>query len=148
MPYIKAWLHLVWATKNRHRFLKKSIRRQVFDHIYENARSKGIFLDCVNGHDEHIHCLVSLSCDQTISKTVQMIKGESSFWINKQRLSNEKFEWQDEYFALSVSYSHLKKVRGYIYAQEYHHREKTFQQEYDEFIGKYEFDKAGQGQKT
>jgi REP element-mobilizing transposase RayT len=70
-----------------------------------------------------------------------LIKGESSFWINKNKLTIEKFEWQDEYFAVSVSESMLDKVRDYIKNQEEHHRKKTFQEEYDEFISKYGFEK-------
>jgi putative transposase len=141
MPYIKAWFHLVWATKSRKPFLRKEIRQTVFDHIKENAKGKGIYLDCVNGYIEHIHCLISLSSDQTISKVLQLIKGESSFWINKEKLCAEKFEWQDDYFAVSVSHSEVKKVRHYINEQETHHEQKTFSEEYDEFIKNYEFEK-------
>ncbi len=143
MPYIKAWFHLVWATKNRHPFLKNEIRRKVFEHIKKNAKLKGIFLDSVNGYEDHVHCLVSLSTDQTISKVVQLIKGESSFWINKEKLCSTKFERQEEYFSVSISHSHLGKVRAYIYDQENHHTKKTFQQEYEDFIRSYEFVTTG-----
>src|SRR5262245_44668005 len=98
MPYIKSWFHLVWATKNRYPFLKKPIRDRVFEHIRLNAKRKGIYLDCVNGHVDHVHCLISLGVDQTISKVVQLIKGESSCWINKERICTQRFEWQEEYF--------------------------------------------------
>ena len=70
---------------------------------------------------------------------MQLIKGESSFWVNKQKLIKSKFEWQDEYFAISVSESQVKAVRKYILNQEEHHKKKTFKQEYDEFIQKYGF---------
>ena len=72
---------------------------------------------------------------------MQLIKGESSFWINKHQLTKQKFEWQDEYFAVSVSESVVDKVRNYIKNQEIHHAKKTFQEEYDEFIDKYGFKK-------
>ena len=39
-----------------------------------------------------------------------------------------------EYFAISVSESQINIVRNYIKNQEEHHKEKIFQQEYDEFI--------------
>ena len=144
MPYIKTWLHLVWSTKNRYPFLKKEIRYKLFPHIQQNAKLKGIYLDCVNGYEDHIHCLISLSNDQTISKVVQLIKGESSYWINKENLCISKFEWQQDYFAVSVSHSQLQKVREYIYDQENHHRKITFQQEYKEFIAKYGFDEIAE----
>jgi REP element-mobilizing transposase RayT len=143
MPFAKVWIHLVWATKNREPYLKDHVRQQVFKHIRENAIKKDIYLDFVNGYRDHIHCLVSLGVNQTIAKTVQLIKGESSFWINKQGLIEEHFEWQDEYFAVSVSESQVITVRGYIKKQEEHHRHKTFQEGYDEFMSKYGFEKFG-----
>ena len=102
-------------------------------------KSEEIFIDFVNGHQEHCHCLVSLGTEQTISKVMQLIKGESAFWFNKQGFIKDKLEWQDEYFAVSVSQSVLNKVREYIKNQEKHHEKKTFQQEYEEFIEKYGF---------
>lgn len=140
MPFVKVYIHFVWSTKNRYPYLNtKEIRTKVWNHIRENAREKGIFIDFVNGYDDHCHCLVSLGVDQTIQKVMQMIKGESSYWINNQGLTKEKFEWQTEYFAVSVSESMIDKVRNYIKNQEAHHQKKTFQQEYDEFIIKYGF---------
>lgn len=73
-------------------------------------------------------------------KIMQLIKGESSYWINKQNLLKEKFEWQDGYFAVSVSESVVDKVRNYIKNQEAHHTHKTWENEYNEFIEKYGFE--------
>ena len=56
----------------------------------------------------------------------QLIKGESAFWINQNRLIKGKFVWQDDYWAVSVSESHLQVVREYIRNQEEHHRTKSF----------------------
>lgn len=139
MGYTKIWVHLVWATKRREPLLAKNIRQKVFTHIRENGRTKNIHVDFVNGHIDHVHVLISLDADQTISKVMQLIKGESSFWINKNKLISEKFEWQDDYFAVSVSESGVNRVREYIKNQEQHHEKKTFQQEYDEFMEKYGF---------
>jgi len=89
MPFIKVYVHFVWSTKNRYPFLNsKEIRAAVWQHIKENAQTKGIFVDFVNGYSDHCHCLVSMNMDQTIQKTMQLIKGESSFWINKTNLTN------------------------------------------------------------
>lgn len=142
MPFVKVYIHLVWSTKNRQPFLNsKDLRMKVWNHIRENAQKKEIFVDFINGYQDHCHCLISLGIDQTIQKVVQLIKGESSFWINKNNLTKEKFEWQDEYFAVSVSESMVDKVRDYIKNQEEHHCKKSFQEEYDEFMSKYGFEK-------
>ena len=140
MPFVKVYIHFVWSTKNRYPFLdNKELRTKVWKHIQDNAQKKGIFVDFVNGYADHCHCLVSLGVDQTIQKVMQLIKGESSYWINKHGLTTEKFEWQDEYFAVSVSESMIDRVRNYIKNQEEHHKKKTFQEEYDELIIKYGF---------
>jgi REP element-mobilizing transposase RayT len=141
MSFVKIWIHFVWSTKNREPFLTDDIRQKVFQHIRENAREKGIFIDFIGGYVDHVHCLISLGTDQTIEKIMQLIKGESSFWINKNSLCKSKFEWQDEYFAVSVSESVVDKVRDYIGRQEEHHRKKSFDDEFNEFLVKAGFQK-------
>jgi len=134
MPWVKVWLHFVWSTKDRHPYLKEEIRNRVLDHMRLNARDKGIHIDFINGYVEHIHCLISLGTDQTIEKLMQLIKGESSFWINKNKLTKTRFGWQDEYFVASVSESNLERVRKYIAKQEEHHRKVPFEQEFEDLL--------------
>ena len=142
MSFIKVYIHFVWSTKNRIPFLHtKELRQKMWNHILEKAREKNIFIDFINGGSDHCHCLISLGYDQSIQQIMQLIKGESSFWINKQNLIEEKFEWQDGYYAVSVSESVIDKVRNYIKNQEEQHSKKTFQQEHDEFIIKFGFQK-------
>ena len=130
---------IVWTTKNRERVLTKPVRKVLFSHIRENAISKNIYLDFIGGHLEHIHCLISLNSEQTIAKIIQLIKGEAAFWFNRNLNKGKKLEWQDEYFAVSVSESQVDVVRDYIKKQEEHHKKKTFQEEYDQFMQRYGF---------
>ena len=136
MPWVRVWIHFVWSTKNREPYLHDEIRAKVFAHIRKNARAKNIHIDFINGHVDHVHCLVSLGTDQTIEKIMQLIKGESSFWINKSGLCKTKFGWQDEYFAVSVSEASVPGVRKYIANQEEHHRTKSFKDEFEGFMNR------------
>ena len=159
MPYTKVYIHFVFSTKNREPYLNTfELRQTVWKHIRENAIQKGIFIDFINGYSDHCHCLVSLGVDQTIQKVMQLIKGESSFWINKEEILSgstsavrlnpgmpiTRFEWQDEYFAVSVSESMIDRVRNYIKNQEEHHIKKSFQDEYDDLFSKYGFQKINE----
>jgi putative transposase len=139
MPYVRVWIHLIWSTKDRAPLLSKDLRYQVKNHIKQNASNKGIFLDSINGVSDHVHALVSIKADQSIAKVAQLLKGESSHWVNAEKLVHGKFEWQDEYIAISVSESMVDKVREYINKQEEHHRKRTFAQEYQELMEKYGF---------
>jgi putative transposase len=141
MAFVKNWLHCVWGTKDRIPHLTDNKRKLIINHIKSNAKEKRIYIDEINGSVDHIHCLISLDPDQTLSKVIQLIKGESSFWINKNKLTRKKFAWAVEYFGVSVSESQLKRVRHYIKTQEAHHRIKTWGKEYNELISEYEFGK-------
>jgi REP element-mobilizing transposase RayT len=112
----------------------------MWNHIKQNSYEKGIFIDIVNGYSDHCHCLISLGNEQTMSKVMQLIKGESAFWINRQGFLKEKFEWQDEYWAVGVSESIVPKVRAYISRQESHHQKKTWNDEFEEYLLKNGFE--------
>lgn len=142
MAFVRIWVHAVWGTKNRYPFLANGIKQKVIKHIKENARQKGIYIDKINGYHEHLHCIIGLNSEMSISKTMQLIKGESAFWMNKEKICNRKFEWADEYYAISISESQLEKVRNYIENQEEHHSKSSFTDEYQklmEICKKYEF---------
>lgn len=140
MSFIKIYIHLVWSTYQRQPLLNlKELRLNVWKHIKENSLEKDFFIDTINGYSDYCHCLISLSSNQNIEKIVQLIKGQSSFWINKNEITNTKFQWQKEYFAVSIFESMIDKVRNYIKNQELRHQNKTYEQEYKEFIDNYQF---------
>jgi putative transposase len=143
MAFIKIMIHAVWSTKYRHPVLTSDIRGKVIGHIRENAKSKDIFIDRLNGYTDHLHCLMWLNAEMSIAKAMQLIKGESAFWINKQGLTKEKFEWASEYYAASVSESVVNRVRNYIDRQAEHHQKRTFKEECTEFLERYRIKEEG-----
>jgi putative transposase len=143
MSFVKVMIHAVWGTKNRQPILTDEVRQKIIEHIKENAKTKQIYVDSINGHNDHLHCLFGLNAQMSVSKAIQLIKGESAFWINKEKLTKTKFEWADEYFAVSVSESIIGKVRTYINNQQDHHKKITFNQEYESFINQYNFNVHG-----
>lgn len=142
MSYIKIMVHIVWGTKNHSALLMKDKREVLFKHIHDNASEKGIYVDTIGGYIDHVHCLVSLGADQNIAKVVQLLKGESSFWANKQSLIKPRLSWAADYYAASVSESAVQKVRDYIHNQEEHHKNISFAAEYQKFLEGGGFDLA------
>lgn len=102
MSFVRIWVHCVWTTYKRTPYLKEEMRNDLIFHIQENALAKGIYIDHINGYEEHLHALISLASKQSISEVMQKVKGESSFWINKNKLTRIKFEWQDDFYAVSL----------------------------------------------
>jgi REP element-mobilizing transposase RayT len=121
--------------------LQDAIRNNVILHIRNNAKIKGIYIDHINGYHQHLHALISLGGNQTVSEVMQKIKGESSFWINKNKLTRFKFEWQDDFYSVSIGMSQLDNLRKYIRIQEQHHQKISFQEELDSLIEEYKLQK-------
>ena len=141
MSYLKIWVHCVWTTYKKTPYLKDEIRNEVIQHIRNNAKQKDIYIDHINGYYEHLHALISLGGRQNISEIMQKIKGESSFWINKNKLTRLKFQWQDDYYAVSIGMSQLDNLRKYIRGQEQHHKKVSCQEELNSLIEQYKLSK-------
>jgi len=140
MSYTTIWLHCVWCTKNREHIISNSFRPVVLKHFREKAAEKNIVLDYINLHKNHVHTLINLGRKQNIADVMQQIKGESSYWINKMNVMPTKFYWQDDYFAVSVSQSHVERVRKYIRNQDEHHRKISWDEELGQFCQKFGFE--------
>ena len=117
--------------------MRDQIRDEVISHIRENAKLKDIYIDHINGYQEHIHAIISLGGKQNTSDIMQKIKGESSYWINKNKLTRLKFEWQDDFYSVSIGMSQLEHLREYIRNQVDHHQKVSFQEELNKIIEEY-----------
>src|SRR5438876_859127 len=92
----------------------------------------------VGGVADHVHALFALSNNHSIAEIVYEVKRGSSKWIKTKDPEFKKFHWQSGYGAFSVSQSHVEQVRRYIEGQERHHRRITFEDEFREFLRRYE----------
>ncbi len=134
MSYLKLFVHIIWSTKNREKVINDELKPVLIDHIKSNCAIINIHLDTVNCVEDHIHLLISQDAEQSISKIVQLIKGESAHWINQNNLIATTFEWQNEYMAISVSPLIIDRVRVYIKNQEKHHSTVSYDEEEENLI--------------
>ena len=132
----KIWTHLIFSTKNRYPFLSNpAIRKDMHAYLASILKAHHCPTLIVGGVADHIHALFVLSKNDSIANIVYELKRSSSKWAKTQGL--QKFHWQSGYGAFSISESHVEKVRAYIASQEQHHRRKTFEDEFREFLKKY-----------
>ncbi len=131
------WLHYVWSTKNRDNLITHKLKNELIFHIKEYGQQNDIYVDTVNGSTDHIHLLIEMKPSQSPAQIANLIKGESSNWINQNDYLKVKFAWQNGYGVFSVSESQLEKVRKYILKQETHHQKMTYLEEVDKFMKVY-----------
>ena len=102
------------------------------------VRGLGGFPEGVNGVEDHVHLLVSMSKNVELSELVGDIKRDSSKWIKTKGNSFIKFQWQDGYGAFSVGYTQIDDVKKYIANQKAHHAKISFEDEFRYFLEKYD----------
>jgi len=135
--YSKCLIHMIWGTKRRKAILPREVRKKVSTCLCQYAESKEIYMHINYVNADHVHILIDLPRHLALQKVAKLLKGSSSFWINKNRLTKSKFGWARGYGAFSVATSAITKVKSYIRNQEEHHRQKSFFQELDSFLSAY-----------
>ena len=127
-------LHFVFGVKFREAVIQSSWKERLHQYItaiIQNHRHK---LLQINSMPDHIHILIGYNPNQSVSSLIQLIKSESTKWINSQRFVRGCFAWQEGFGAFSYSRSQVQEVIRYIQQQEEHHKKVTFQEEYRAFL--------------
>jgi putative transposase len=131
---IQIHIHTVFSVQNRESLIKDEWKDELYKYITGIIQNQQHKLIAINGMPDHVHILFGMKPTQSLSDLLQDIKGNSSKWINEKKLAKGKFSWQEGYGAFSYSKSQLKQVIHYIEKQEEHHQNKSFVEEYKEFL--------------
>ncbi len=135
--YTQLLIQLVFAVKNRDGMINQNVRPDIEKYIAGIITHKNHVILAQYCMPDHCHILIGLNPVQSISDLVKDIKSNSSKWINENKIIPFRFNWQEGYGAFSYSKSQLDVVVNYILNQKEHHKRKTFQQEYREFLQKF-----------
>ena len=131
------YIHLIFSTKDRKGCLCDQVRPDLHSYMATVLGNLECPVVLVNSVEDHVHVLFRLGRMATIAKAVEEVKKSSSKWLKTQSEQLAHFSWQSGYGAFSVSESIAPQVANYIKNQQEHHREKTFQEEYREFLEKH-----------
>ena len=138
--YSQLYVQIVFAVKGRQNLISKKWKDEIYKYITGIITNQKQKLIAINGMPDHIHILVGIKPNVSISDLVRDIKTSSSKFINEQKWINGKFEWQTGFGAFSYGHSQLTPVIKYIENQEEHHRTKTFKEEYIMFLKLFNID--------
>ncbi|MEJ7611146.1 MAG: IS200/IS605 family transposase [Ferruginibacter sp.] len=134
----KIWVHAVWSTKNRYPLIDFKIEQRLYDLLYTEFIAMDSPAKIINGMPDHIHCLFRLNPQKALADVIKQIKGSSSYFVNHNDLTFEKFSWQTGYYAFSVSESVIPRVTAYIQNQKQHHSKISFDHESETIIKLFE----------
>jgi len=137
--YTKLLVHIIFSTKERRREIAPDLSTKLHGYLWGIAKNCGCTPMAVNGTDDHIHLLVGIKPDSSLSDFVRRLKSSSSKWVHEQH-ARPRFAWQLGFAGLSVSKSNAAAVSRYIAEQEQHHKRISFQQELIAFLKKHEIE--------
>jgi len=132
--FVSINIHFVFSTKKRQKLIEENIRPRLWAYMGGIAKQNKMLALAVGGTDNYSHMLVSISATHSPSKAVQLIKAGSSKWVHEEFPHIKGFSWQVGYSAFSVGPKRVQSVIDYIHNQEEHHKIKTFEEEYVEFL--------------
>lgn len=138
--YSQLYIQIVFAVKGRQNLISKNWKDEIYKYITGIITNQKQKLMVINGMPDHIHILVGIKPNVSLSDLVREIKSSSSKFINEQKWINGKFEWQKGFGAFSYGHSQLSNVIKYIENQEEHHKIRTFKEEYIEFLKLFDID--------
>ena len=131
--YVSNYVHVVFGTKSRTRAIKDDLQPKLWAYMAGIAKNHGFHAIAIGGMPDHVHSLINLGATLSISEAVKVLKANSSRWLGK------KFEWQEGYFACSVSRSQISVVSRYIANQREHHKKRDFAAEFESLLKKHGF---------
>lgn len=136
--FSQIYVQVVFAVKGRENLLRKPWREEVFKYMSGIITNKGQKPIIVNGVSDHVHLFIGLKPSIQLSDLVRDVKNNSSKFINEEKFLKGKFAWQEGYGAFSYSHSQLDSVYQYILNQEEHHKQKSFKEEYVNFLKEFQ----------
>ena len=136
--YTQIHIQCVFAVKFRQAAIRFEWKERLQQYITGIVQKNGHKMIAINSMPDHLHLFFGFRPDQSLSDLMRMVKGDSSEWINNQKLTLSTFRWQDGYGAFSYSRSQIKTVAEYIANQEEHHRKKAFLDEYQDQLKNFE----------
>jgi putative transposase len=131
-------IHVIFSTKNREPLIEAAVQNPLYAYMATACNTIGCQAHKIGGTNDHIHIACSLSRTITIAEFIGTIKADSSKWIKTQGQSLAGFSWQNGYGAFSIGQSQLQSVNKYIAGQVEHHRVRSFQEEFREFLRRYQ----------
>ncbi len=138
--YTQIYIHVIFAVEGRQNLIPLEHNDELQKFVTGIVSARGQKLIAINNMPDHVHLLVGLLPDATLSNLVRDVKANSSRFIKEKRWVAGRFSWQEGFGAFSYSRSQLGPVIRYIENQQKHHAKKSFQQEYIELLEKFNVD--------
>ncbi len=135
--YSQIFIQIVFTVQSRQNLISKQNREELHKYITGIVTERKQKLLAIFAMPDHVHLLVGMKPNLSVSDLVRDIKAGASKFITDKKWVTGKFRWQEGFGAFSYSKSQIDNVVNYILNQEQHHLKKSFKEEYLDFLEKF-----------
>lgn len=132
-------VHYAFSTKERRPIVTTDLQTLLVPYIGGIAHNLKCELIEAGGVDDHLHLLIRLHQDVSVSECIRIVKSNTSKWLREEHQPSW-LGWQDGYGAFTVSRSHVDQVRQYIRRQAEHHARTSFQDEFRALLRRHDIE--------
>ena len=109
MAHIVLYYHIVWRTKHNKLAITEAYARELYAYILGFCENRNCKLIRIGGVADHIHMLVCIRPNITVSEFMQVLKTETSKWMKAKTDKFPMFDgWSNGYAAFTYS-NEIKK---------------------------------------
>lgn len=135
--FTSSLFHCVFSTKERRPLITDAMAARLWPYLGGIARANRMKALEIGGVADHVHLLLSLPASMSIAKAMQLLKGNSSKWINDEFPEHRGFAWQEGYGAFTIGMGDVPRTKAYIRNQAIHHRRRSFVEELKAFLDRH-----------
>ena len=136
--YTQIYIQVVFAVQGRQNLIRPEFKDELYKYITGITRNHEQKLIEINGVADHLHMLIGLKPNMSLSDLVRAIKANSSKFINEKGWIKGRFNWQEGFGAFSYGHSQLDAIISYIQNQDKHHQSESFKSEYLSLLRKFD----------
>ena len=138
--FTQIYIQVVFAVQNRDALIDSSWEERLYQYVTGIVRNKGQKMLVINGISNHIHFFIGMKPNCNLSDLIREVKKSSNEFINENKLTKYKFNWQEGFSAFSYSHSQIDYVVKYIMNQKEHHKKQSFKDEYIKLLKEFNID--------
>lgn len=136
------FIHLIWPTKDLKPLISSDTQSSLLGYLTGIIKGVGGILISSGGTSNHVHLLVNVPTNLSLSELLSQIKSCSCRWYREkykapqlqqyQQNQTPLFGWNEGYSAFTVSPSSIANVKEYLALDQHRHVKESFE---DELIG-------------
>ncbi len=131
MAYTQFCYHIVFATKNRKRWIDEEIEEFLYPVMCRQFKLRDGRVLAIGGIEDHVHVAADIEPTVAVTDVVKHVKRDTSRAIRRNFKRRRAFKWQVSFSGFTVCPYDMQDLLDYIHDQKEHHQNETLREEFE-----------------